>query len=197
MRRASIAFLAAVLLSAARLAAAPCTPADTALCLTASRFRAEVSWKDPQSRTGVGHAVALTPDTGYFWFFNASNVELVVKVLDARAVNGKFWVFFGALSNVEYTLTVLDTVSGSTKTYRNPSGRFASVGDTSAFPGAPAAATHEATLAEGSAGAPSSLELIQGFVVSAPAAAAFTPCKDTRFGMLLAGCRFHIEVEWD
>jgi len=25
----------------------------------------------------------------------------VIKVLDARAVNGRFWVFYGALSNVE------------------------------------------------------------------------------------------------
>ena len=197
MRRTCVAFIASALLGAARLAAAPCAPADTALCLSASRFRVEVSWKDFQGRTGAGHAVALTPDTGYFWFFNAANVELVVKVLDARAVNGKFWVFFGALSNVEYTLTVRDTVTGSTKSYRNPAGRFASVGDTAAFAGAAAAATHETMAADGTDAAPSSYELIQRLVDSAPAATAFTPCPDTRFGMLLNGCRFHIEVKWD
>lgn len=75
----------------------------------------------------------MTSDTGYFWFFNSSNVELVVKVLDARTLNNRFWVFFGALSNVEYTLRVTDTVTGNVKTYVNPSGRFASVGDTDAF----------------------------------------------------------------
>ena len=27
--------------------------------------------------------VPLTSDSGYFWFFDADNIELVVKVLDA------------------------------------------------------------------------------------------------------------------
>jgi hypothetical protein len=31
--------------------------------------------------------------------------EVLVKVLDGRAVNGKFWVFYGALSNVRYSVT--------------------------------------------------------------------------------------------
>ena len=66
-------------------------------------------------------------------FFTASNVETVLKVIDGRAVNGHFWVFYGALSNVQYTLTVTDTATGAVKTYTNPSGQFASVADTSAF----------------------------------------------------------------
>ena len=66
-------------------------------------------------------------------FFNAANVELVSKVVDGRAVNSKFWVFYGALSNVEYTLTVTDSVTGNQRTYRNPQGRLASVADTGAF----------------------------------------------------------------
>ena len=47
--------------------------------------------------SGRGAAVPLTGDTGYFWFFNSANVELIVKVLDGRTVNGQFWVFYGAL----------------------------------------------------------------------------------------------------
>ena len=39
----------------------------------------------------------------------------------------------GALSNVEYTIRVTDTLTGQTNTYTNPSGRFASVADTGAF----------------------------------------------------------------
>ena len=58
-----------------------------------------------------------------------------MKVLDARSINGQFWVFYGALSNVEFTLTVTDTVTGASKTYFNPLDVFASVGDTSALPG--------------------------------------------------------------
>ena len=59
-------------------------------------------------------AVPITADTGYFWFFDDANVELVVKVLDGRSVNGHFWVFFGALSDVGYSITVTDTATGET-----------------------------------------------------------------------------------
>jgi ELWxxDGT repeat protein len=110
-----------------------CAPSATRLCLNGGRFAVEVSWKDFSNRTGVGTAVNLTPDTGYFWFFNAENVELMVKVLDGRPITGKFWVFYGALSNVEYTLTVTDTQTGKSKEYKNAIGRFGSVGDTGAF----------------------------------------------------------------
>ncbi|HSK76603.1 MAG TPA: ELWxxDGT repeat protein [Thermoanaerobaculia bacterium] len=114
-------------------AKAACVASATRLCLNGGRFAVESSWKDFSGRTGKGRAVALTPDTGYFWFFDAANVEVVAKVLDGRPVNGRFWLFYGALSNVEYTLTVTDTTTGKVKTYKNPSNRFASVGDTTAF----------------------------------------------------------------
>src|SRR5215813_8678011 len=131
--------------------AAPCPASATVLCLSGHRFSVRVQWKDFQGNTGQGQGVGLTPDTGYFWFFTDNNIELVVKVLDARAFNNKFWVFFGALSNVEYTLKITDTATGAVKSYFNPSGQFASVGDTAAFPGATAgvAASHETVTAEG------------------------------------------------
>ncbi len=110
-----------------------CQPSATRLCLDGNRFAVEATWKDFNGHTGSGQAVSLTGDTGTFWFFDPSNVEVILKVLDARAVNGKFWVFYGALSNVEYTLRVTDTATGRIKTYTNPAGRFASAGDTNAF----------------------------------------------------------------
>lgn len=110
-----------------------CVATETSLCLSEGRFRVEVAWKDFAGNTGVGKAIALTSETGYFWFFSNTNVELVVKVLDARGLGNKFWVFYGALSNVEYEMTVTDTLTGNVSTYFNPSGRFASAGDTAAF----------------------------------------------------------------
>jgi streptogramin lyase len=114
---------------------AACVSDPTSLCLTASRFRVEVDWRAVhQGTSGEGHAVSMTSDTGYFWFFRPSNVELVVKVLDARSLNGEFWVFYGALSNVEYTITVTDTETQQVQTYFNPQDTMASFSDTSAFP---------------------------------------------------------------
>jgi hypothetical protein len=116
---------------------AACVAGPTALCLNGGRFRVEIAWKDFTGRTGAGQASPLTGDTGTFWFFDAANVEVVAKVLDGRALNGKWWFFFGALSNVEYTIIVTDTTTGATRTYKNPAGQFASAGDTAAFPGGP------------------------------------------------------------
>ncbi|HVT57848.1 MAG TPA: carboxypeptidase regulatory-like domain-containing protein [Thermoanaerobaculia bacterium] len=114
--------------------AGSCAPSAATLCLNDERFRVGVAWRSQAvGRQGVGTAVPLTSDTGYFWFFGSSNVELILKVLDGRGVNGKFWVFYGSLSDVEYTITVTDTLTGATKTYHNTEGHLASVADTSAF----------------------------------------------------------------
>jgi hypothetical protein len=111
-----------------------CSITNSSLCLLSNRFKVEVNWRVPsQGTSGYGHAITMTSDTGHFWFFSQQNVELVVKVLDGRPVNGRYWVFFGALSDVEYTITVTDTSTGAMRTYFNPQGRLASVADTSAF----------------------------------------------------------------
>ncbi len=119
--------------TAANTATVPCVPGAQRLCLNGGRFAVQVSWKDFQGKTGQGKAVPFAGDTGFFWFFDQANIELAVKVLDGRPLNGKFWVFYGALSNVEYTITVTDTQTGAVKEYKNPSGQFGSVGDTGAF----------------------------------------------------------------
>ncbi len=112
----------------------PCVANATTLCLNAGRFQVSVVWQVPADGTsGVGSAVPLTTDTGYFWFFTSNNIELVLKVVDGRPVNNRFWVFYGALSNVQYTITVTDTVTSAQKVYTNPNGALASVADTSAF----------------------------------------------------------------
>jgi hypothetical protein len=111
----------------------PCATSDTSLCLQGGRFRVELTWSAGQGGSGAGRAVSLSGDSGYFWFFDDANVELVVKVLDGRTINDRYWVFYGALSDVEYTVLVTDTLTGALRAYRNPSGVFASVGDTGAF----------------------------------------------------------------
>jgi hypothetical protein len=103
------------------------------LALGGGRFTVEATWSDFEGKTGVGQAVALTPDTGYFWFFDPANVELVVKVLDGTWFNDHYWVYYGSLSNVEFTLTVTDTSTGNTVTYTNPLGDFGSDGDVRAL----------------------------------------------------------------
>jgi photosystem II stability/assembly factor-like uncharacterized protein len=111
-----------------------CAPGPTSLCLQASRFLLQVAWSVPdQGTSGSGQAIPLSTDTGAFWFFSSTNYELMIKVLDGTSVNGHFWVFYGALSNVQYTITVTDTRTGAIKVYTNPFGTLASVADVLAF----------------------------------------------------------------
>ncbi|MEM9556662.1 MAG: hypothetical protein AAGC60_20550 [Acidobacteriota bacterium] len=103
------------------------------LLLGDGRFRATVTWRDFDGGAGGGLGVPFTDDTGAFWFFSGDNLELMVKVLDGRPVNGHWWVFFGSLSNVAFTLEIEDLETGTVRRYDNPLGTFASVGDVEAF----------------------------------------------------------------
>ncbi|MCM2317114.1 MAG: PKD domain-containing protein, partial [Thermoanaerobaculia bacterium] len=103
---------------------AVCTPGNNTLCLNNGRFRVDASWSTPppNGAVGLGQAVALTGDTGYFWFFNSANVEIIIKVLNGCGINANYWVFAGGLTNVEVAITVTDTTTGTYKTYFNPQG---------------------------------------------------------------------------
>jgi hypothetical protein len=79
-------------------------------------------------------AVTETSDTGMFWFFSANNIEIIIKVVTGCSFNSRVWVFAGGLTNVAYTITVTDTVTGVSKTYSNPQGTPSQpVQDTDAF----------------------------------------------------------------
>jgi len=113
---------------------APCAAGSQTLCLEGGRFAVSATWQTADGGAGDAQAVALTGDTGYLWFFNAANVEAVIKVLDGCAVGGHHWVFVGGLTNVAVTLTVRDTRTGALKAYQNLQGQaFAPIQDTSAF----------------------------------------------------------------
>jgi hypothetical protein len=104
------------------------------LRLLAGRFTVAVTYRAPDGNAGSGHPVALTDDSGYFWFFDSGNVEIVVKVLDGCGVDGRFWVFASGLTDVEAVLSVTDATTGEHRDYTNPGGRaFSSVQDTAAF----------------------------------------------------------------
>ncbi|MES1239992.1 MAG: CSLREA domain-containing protein [Acidobacteriota bacterium] len=96
-----------------------CVPGDTDLCLQGGRFRATATWKTATAQ-GAARAVPLTPDTGAFWFFSPTNLELTLKVLDGCAVNERFWVFVTGLTDVEVEIRVEDTEAGITSIYHSP-----------------------------------------------------------------------------
>lgn len=112
-----------------------CVANTTTLCLNSGRFRVSATWRKNDGSTGPGTAVPLTSDTGYFWFFSQSNIEVVTKVLRACGPPfNSYWVFAAGLTNLEVTLTYTDLSDGSVKTYTNPPGvALQPIQDTSAF----------------------------------------------------------------
>ncbi len=115
-------------------AAAPrgsCRPSATTLCLLNGRFAATVTWQNQfNSVIGVGMAGPLSSKTGTFYFTDPTDKELLVKILD---FGNRIGVFYGTLSNLQYTLQVTDTSTGGTKTYFNPPGNYCG-GIDNAFP---------------------------------------------------------------
>ncbi|HBL31758.1 MAG TPA: hypothetical protein DD490_33460 [Acidobacteria bacterium] len=166
-----------------RVVAGP-SVAQRTLSLMNGRFRAVVSWRDPGSRrAGFGRAVPGPDPTGFFWFFNAANLELVVKALDGRPLNGHYWLFYGALSDVEYQLDVTEPATGRTKRYHNEPGSLCGRGDTSAFPAASAAFDLPAPAAF-------------SFAPPADPAAAAAVCVPDARTLCLLGGRFRASVTW-
>ena len=113
-----------------------CTSTATSPCLL-DRFQVTVDWRDHSGNQGQGRVASENLQTALFWFFGPENIELAVKLIDGGSFNDHFWVFYGALSDIEYTVRALDTMTGEEKVYHNPAGEFCGQGDTAAFPALP------------------------------------------------------------
>jgi hypothetical protein len=112
-----------------------CAPSSGATCLSDDRFKARVHWRTTFGTRGPAPVVPFgSDDSGLFYFFNADNWEVLLKVLNACPTNDRFWVFAAATTNVEYTITVTDTQEQQVKSYFKPQGPPApAITDTNAF----------------------------------------------------------------
>ncbi|MEO1083646.1 MAG: hypothetical protein AAFY88_05340, partial [Acidobacteriota bacterium] len=180
------------------------------LCLNQDRFVLEVDWRDFDGNRGRAQVVPFgTPDSGLFYFFDADNWEMLVKVLDGCTFNGHFWVFAAATTNVEYSLTVTDTVSGLSKAYFNPLGvSAAAVTDTEALAACSSDASEPGT--EVSADDPLASGLLAGDLEKKYARMTPSPavsekpeigteageCTDGPTELCVQQERFTVEVEW-
>jgi hypothetical protein len=116
------------------------TPPDPTLALHGGRFKVRVDWTNPYGPgQGQGFAESLSEESGAFWFFDPANIEVTIKVLDGRPVNGHFWVFIANMSTVEFTVTVEDCppdglpLPCTPRSYRNPPFANQNFIDTRAF----------------------------------------------------------------
>ena len=108
-----------------------CHANSQTLCLLNDRFAVRMDWHNQfNSTSGTGIAHRLSNLTGAFAFTNPANLEILIKTLN---FGDHVLVIYGALSNLEYTLTVTDTIGGQVKTYQNPAGQYCGGLDNNAF----------------------------------------------------------------
>ncbi len=129
--------LSACDVGAVEVGSAACIPDAETLCLRGGRFRVTAQWQTPQEE-GTAKSVPLTAETGAFWFFNAENLELMIKVLDGCDINDRFWVFMTGLTDVSVQILVDDTFTGHSWSYGRTGGEpIPAVTDTNAFASCP------------------------------------------------------------
>ncbi len=99
------------------------------LCLQ-QRFQVEII----NAEGSPGSVLAEDAYGGLFFFFSPDEIEAVFSIANGCAFNDHFWVFAAATTDVEFDLTVTDTVSGESRSYQNPLGQPAPpILDTQAF----------------------------------------------------------------
>ncbi len=180
-----------------RPAAEVCTRDSLGLCLNQERFRVDLTWRSFDHTTGSGRLVPVgSADSGLLWFFETDNWEMLVKVLDGCDINDRLWVFAGATTTVEYTLTVTDTRTGTVREYFNPLGNAAAaITDTGAFDTCPAGSAAEKTVPEKTVPEPISSS---GAAAKAVATNIHQKgaCAPSLTRMCLSENRFSVEVDW-
>jgi len=100
------------------------------LTLQGARFQVRVLRGAGAAVTGGQDAAAvqISDESGYFWFFDSANMEVTVKLLDGRAVNGHYWLFAASMTDQPFVLEVIDLRGSCTgpsciRTYASPAGQ--------------------------------------------------------------------------
>lgn len=96
--------------------------------LVDGRFRVTVDWDSGTGSSGVGNAIELTDGSVTFWYFSPANPELLLKI-EPDTDTGFYRLVASPIANVEQTITVVDTCSGSSQVYLNPQGTASTIVD--------------------------------------------------------------------
>jgi hypothetical protein len=143
-KRSGFISLAAAAVGLLGAVSAPRT--DTLRLNVSHPFDVRVTARD--QRTGKTASGQPLPQNDLFGYFSLpdltgdpKNPEVFVKLLDGTTINGQYWVFYGHLTDLEYTLSVTEVGTGNTKTYHKDPGNSAGGFDTAGFKVTPTPAT--------------------------------------------------------
>jgi hypothetical protein len=97
-------------------------------CLQGNRFAITATIQGQPAKVQ-----ATLGDVVYFQVFDPQNVEVALKVLDARPIDGHFWTFHGSLTSLPYEVSVIDTTTGEHRRYVKTSTDLCGGADTLSF----------------------------------------------------------------
>lgn len=98
------------------------------ILLRNGRFLVTLDWQTKDGGKGAALPVFTSSDSTLLQFFSQDNWEMVVKVLDGCPINGFYWVYYGGPTDVGFTLSVTDLLTGVSRDYVNPVGTAAPAG---------------------------------------------------------------------
>jgi hypothetical protein len=100
-------------------------PTDsTQLVLSQGRVGVQVTWRSQYTgQTGTAFALPQKDEFGFFYFDSPTNPEVFVKVLDFGA-DRPYLVFFGGLTDYEYTVTYTILRTGQTLSLKKNAGSY-------------------------------------------------------------------------
>ncbi len=108
-------------------------------CLQEGRFKVQglVSYTDVadgmfKTKSAQIKDVIIGDEASLFYFFTFNNPELLIKVVNGCWLNGKYWIFGSAATDLNYSVTITDMKTGKNKVYtRNSSNPL--INETDAF----------------------------------------------------------------
>ncbi|HEX8171781.1 MAG TPA: hypothetical protein VF824_14685 [Thermoanaerobaculia bacterium] len=123
-----------------------CTPSANVACMLNNRFKVEVKYRGGFDNNAADTAASVKSVSGFagadsetaFFFFNsASNIEMLIKLLDQGATdaqgNRTVAVLYGLATPLRVEVTITDTTNGTQKKYSSAFGTQAGVTDFTAF----------------------------------------------------------------
>jgi PKD repeat protein len=155
------------------------TPSTTIRMLAIHPFDVMIAATDPTSgAASPGQAVSVTDRFGWFSFpgitNDPGNPEVTVKLLEAPTF-GHYWVFWSAMTSLQYTMTVTDVTTGQVQVYAKTDSAPSGGWDLTSFPYVtPPSTTPTATPAPGETPPPTPTRTLRTATASATAIAAPT-----------------------
>jgi hypothetical protein len=99
-----------------------CVNSASKLCLHSGRIEVTVDFESEGEIKPGQTRPERSNNSGLFWFFAQSNIELLVKVLNGCSVNDHYWVLTAGTTNLPYQIRVRDTFTDQVYVIENAGG---------------------------------------------------------------------------